>query len=142
MAKRKTTGGLMRNVTDAAGLTVGAVAAAKVSNINIPGPAFIRPLVPIVLGFFLMKRGGFLGNAGAGMVAVGGTKLLGQLAPNLGISATETVSDYVIEGAEDYALAGAEDYALAGNGEEPINAMNSSYALAGMDGEMNADFMG
>jgi len=124
MAKRKKSG-MAGNIQNAAGLTVGAVLASKVSNINLPVPAAVKPALPILLGFFLMKRGGFLGNMGAGMIAVGGTKLIGAVAPQLGIGAegAETISDYVIEGAEDYALSGAEG----------ITGENTSYALAGME---------
>lgn len=124
MAKRKKSG-MAGNIQNAAGLTVGAVLASKVSNINLPVPAAVKPALPILLGFFLMKKGGFLGNMGAGMIAVGGTKLIGAVAPQLGIGAegAETISDYVIEGAEDYALSGAEN----------ITGENTSYALAGME---------
>jgi len=128
MAKRKKTG-ITGQVTEAAGLTVGAVLASKVSNVNLPVPAPIKPVIPILLGFFLMKRGGFLGNMGAGMVAVGGTKLIGAVAPNLGIGAegSESISEYVIEGAEDYALSGSN---------EGMSATNTSYALAGMENDL------
>lgn len=141
MAKKKGGAGLMKNVQDAAGLTVGAVIASKVSNINLPVPAAVKPALPLLLGFFLMKRGGFMGNVGAGMIARGGTQLLGTLVPQLGISAQEGVSEYVIEGAEDYALSGAEDYALSG-GDEYISETNTSYALSGMEGDYNADMLG
>jgi hypothetical protein len=133
MAKKRTAGGLMKNAQDAAGLTVGAALASKVSNMNLPVPAQAKPFLPILLGFFLMKRGGFIGNMGAGMVAVGGTKLLGAVAPQLGIGAGESISEYVIEGAEDYALAGAE---------ENVSGANTSYALAGFDMESNSDLNG
>lgn len=133
MAKRRKTAGIAGQVTDAAGLTVGAVVAAKVSSINLPVPSQIKPVIPILLGFFLMKRGGFLGNMGAGMVAVGGTKLIGAVAPNLGIGAegSETISEYVIEGAEDYALAGAN---------ETVTGVSTSYALAGMENDVMEGF--
>jgi hypothetical protein len=60
------------------------------------------------------------------MIAAGGVKLLGAVAPNLGISQaaedSEMISDYVIEGADSYALAGAT---------ESVGA--TTYALAGVD---------
>jgi hypothetical protein len=140
MAKKKRGAGLTKTLTDAAALTAGAAVAAKVANINLPVPAQLKPALPIFLGLFLMKKGGFMGGVGMGMVAVGGTKLLNAVAPQLGIGADEGVSDYVIEGAEDYALAGADPFAL--NGQEPVSEVNSSYALAGMDSEFNSDMNG
>lgn len=136
MARRKKTG-MTGAVQQAAGLTVGAAVAAKVANINLPVPAAVKPALPILLGFFLMKRGGFIGNVGAGMIAVGGTKLLGAVVPQLGItgSGDETISEYVIEGADDYALAGDEMIS-----DERITGYNPSYALAGMD--VNTDELG
>lgn len=131
MAK-KSKKGMMSSLTDVAALTVGAAVASKVVNINLPVPAAAKPALPILLGLFLMKKGGFVGGVGAGMIATGGVKLIGAVAPNLGINATEEISEYVIEGAEDYALSGGE----------AISEVNSSYALAGMDEEMNADFAG
>lgn len=131
MAKKsKSTGA----VTEYAGLTLGAIAASKVSNMNIPVPAQVKPLLPIVLGIFLAKRGGMMKSIGAGMIAVGGTKLIGAVAPNLGIG--EGVSDYVIEGAGDYALAGPDDNNMNGyqySSTEPVGATSSNYALAGVD---------
>lgn len=135
MAKKRTAGGLMKNVNDAAGLTVGAALASKVSNINLPVPAAVKPLLPVFLGFFLMKRGGFMGNVGAGMVAIGGTQVIKAVAPQLGIGADESISEYVIEGAEDYALSGPD---------ENVSGYNSSYALSGMpqSDDTNSDFAG
>lgn len=123
----------MSSLSDVAALTVGAAIASKVVNINLPVPAAAKPALPILLGLFLMKKGGFMGGLGAGMVASGGVKFIGAVAPNLGINQdTEEISEYVIEGAEDYALAGGES----------ISAMNTSYALAGMDEDSNSDFAG
>lgn len=134
MAK-KTARGIMNTVQSAAALTVGAAVASKVSNINLPVPAPVKPLLPIILGAFLMKKGGFMGNVGAGMVAAGGVKAVAALAPGLGIGAGELIGDYaVIEGAEDYALAGTE------SGGETISAP-ASYALAG-DDTLNSDMFG
>jgi hypothetical protein len=129
MAKKKSTGA----VAEYAGLTIGAIAASKVSNMNIPVPAQVKPLLPIVLGIFLAKRGGMMKSIGAGMIAVGGTKLIGAVAPNLGIG--EGVSDYVIEGAGDYALAGPDDNmnGYQYSSSEPVGATSSNYALAGVD---------
>jgi len=129
MAKKsKSTGA----VTEYAGLTLGAIAASKVSNMAIPMiPEKMKPLLPIILGIFLAKRGGIMKSVGAGMIAVGGVKLVGAVAPNLGIG--EGVSDYVIEGAGDYALAGPDEdvNGYNYNSTEPVGG--SSYALSGLD---------
>lgn len=141
MAKRKSKMKVGGMLTEAAGLTIGAAAAAKVSGIALPiVPEKLRPALPIVIGFLLMNRGGgLMKSVGAGMIAGGGVKLLGQLAPGLGIGAGEGISEYQIEGAEDYALAGDDNVMLPSN--ETVTGLNSSYALAGMD-EANSDFAG
>lgn len=108
------------------GLTIGAVAAAKVANIKLPValPPVVQSALPLLIGAFLAKKPGFVGNIGKGMIAVGGTKVLAAVAPQLGIGlAAEGMGDFMIEGADTYALAGAE----TGNGMG-----NTSYALAGM----------
>lgn len=117
------------DVQETAGLTLGAVAAAKVSTIKLPValPAPVQAALPLVLGVFLSSRTGLVGAIGKGMVAAGGVKLLGAVAPNLGINAAmdtdnEMISDYVIEGNDSYALAGAT---------ESVGA--TTYALAGVD---------
>jgi hypothetical protein len=117
------------DVQETAGLTLGAVAAAKVSTIKLPValPAPVQAALPLVLGVFLSSRTGLVGAIGKGMIAAGGVKLLGAVAPNLGINAAmdtdnEMISDYVIEGADSYALAGAT---------ESLGA--TTYALAGVD---------
>lgn len=138
MAKKsRKMGGVL---TDAAALTVGAAVASKVTNINLPViPEKLRPALPIVLGIFLMNRpNAFMKSVGAGMVAAGGVKLVGQLAPGLGIGAGEGISEYTIEGAEDYALAGADNEMITGM--DTVGAYSSSYALAGVD--TNTDMMG
>jgi hypothetical protein len=127
MAK-KTSKKMKFDVQETAGLTLGAVAAAKVSSIKLPValPAPVQAALPLVLGVFLSSRPGFVGALGKGMIAAGGVKLLGAVAPNLGISQaaedSEMISDYVIEGADSYALAGAT---------ESVGA--TTYALAGVD---------
>lgn len=139
MAKKtRKMGGVL---TDAAGLTVGAAVASKVSNINLPIiPANLRPALPIVLGIFLMNRpNAFMKSLGAGMVAASGVKLVGQFAPGLGIGAGESISEYQIEGAEDYALAGADNEMLSAP-SEMVSGYSSSYALAGVD--TNTDMLG
>jgi hypothetical protein len=83
------------------------------------------------------RDGAFMKGLGAGMVAQGGVKLLGALAPGLGIGENESISDYQIEGAEDYALAGTDEMLSGG---EKVSGVNSSYALAGV--EMNTDMVG
>lgn len=117
------------DVQETAGLTLGAVAAAKVSTIKLPValPATVQAAIPLVLGVFLSSRTGLVGAIGKGMIAAGGVKLLGAVAPKLGINAAmdtdnEMISDYVIEGNDSYALAGAT---------ESVGA--TTYALAGVD---------
>jgi hypothetical protein len=117
------------NVQEYAGLTLGAIAAAKVSSIKLPVnlPPVAQAALPILLGVFLAKKAGFVGSLGKGMIAVGGTKLIGAVAPNLGIGeADESMGEYqLIEGASDYALAGAM--------ESTSTVGNTTYALAGVD---------
>ena len=127
MAKKMRMGKI--NVQEYAGLTLGAVAASKVANIKLPValPAPIQAALPILVGALLANRPGIVGSVGKGMVAVGGTKLIGALAPNLGIgqndeSSDDMISDYMIEGTDTYALAGAT---------ESVGA--TTYALAGVD---------
>jgi hypothetical protein len=120
-----------------AGLVVGAAVGAKVANLNITAiPEKLKPVLPLVLGIFLMKKKGFMASIGQGMVAVGATKTLGAFVPNLGIGASEGISEYTIEGANDYALAGMEIEGM----NEGINGA-SSYALAGVD-SFNSDLIG
>lgn len=102
---------------EAGGLTVGAVVAAKVANVNLPMnlPAPVKSALPLIVGVFLAGQKGFVGDVGKGMIAVGGVKLLNAVAPNLGIGAEgddDGMGAYQIEGASDYALAGPS-YALA-----------------------------
>jgi len=129
MAKRKfSKAGLM----EYGGFILGGALASKVANINVPMvPEKIKPLLPVVLGYLLAKRGGAMANVGKGMITVGGIKALNAFVPALGIG--EEVSDYMIEGAEQFALAG-----------EGVSAPNtgSSYALAGMEQNTNSDLFG
>lgn len=134
MAKKS--GSKKFDIQSYAGLAAGAIAASKVSTmklpINLPGP--IQAALPLVLGVILSRRSGILGDVGKGMIAVGGTKLIGTLAPNLGISQDteeDMISDYMITGADNYALAGATD-------SMPVGA--TTYALAGVDVSDNLMF--
>jgi hypothetical protein len=133
MAKKMKMGKI--NVQEYAGLTLGAVAASKVANIKLPInlPAPIQAALPILVGALLANRPGIVGSVGKGMVAVGGTKLIGALAPNLGIGqndeSDDMISDYMIEGTDTYALAGAT---------ESVGA--TTYALAGVDRRDNEMF--
>jgi hypothetical protein len=128
MAKRKISkAGLM----EYGGFIVGGALASKVATLNVPMiPEKVKPILPIVLGYFLAQRGGTIANVGKGMITVGSIKALGAFVPALGIS--EEVSDYMIEGADDYALAG-----------ETVSG-NEGYALAGqpMDFNTNSDLFG
>lgn len=124
------------NVQEYAGLTIGAIAAAKVANVKLPValPAPVQAALPLIVGALIANRPGLVGSIGKGMIAVGGTKLVGALAPNLGISQdfaveNDMISDYMIEGADTYALAGAT---------ESVGA--TTYALAGVDRKDNEMF--
>lgn len=125
MAKKSTSRKI--DIQAYAGLAAGAIAASKVSSmklpINLPGP--LQAALPLVLGVILSRRSGIIGDVGKGMIAVGGTKLIGSLAPGLGISQDpeeDIISDYMISGADSYSLAGATDSVGA-----------TTYALAGVD---------
>ena len=125
MAKKSTSRKI--DIQAYAGLAAGAIAASKVSSmklpINLPGP--LQAALPLVLGVILSRRSGIIGDVGKGMIAVGGTKLIGALAPGLGISQDpdeDMISDYMISGADSYSLAGATDSVGA-----------TTYALAGVD---------
>lgn len=124
---------------EVAGLAVGAVVAAKVAGMGASATnetlKKVYPVLPLVLGIFLMKRKGLMASIGQGMAAVGATKTIGMLAPNLGIGASEGISEYTIEGASDYALSGME---VEGINESVSGAR--SYALAGVD--TNTDLVG
>jgi hypothetical protein len=114
-------------IADYAGLTVGAVAAAKVSSIKLPInlPPAIQAVLPLLLGVMLSRKPGFVGSIGKGMIAVGGTKLLGAVAPGLGVGAAdgEETMEALITGTDTYALAGATDGTVGA----------TTYALAGVD---------
>lgn len=123
-----------------AGLAVGSVVAAKVAGMGATATnetlKKVYPVLPLILGIFLMKRKGLMASIGQGMVAVGATKTIGMLAPGLGIGGDgESISAYSIEGADSYALAGMEVEGLS----ESISGARS-YALAGV--EDNSDFAG
>lgn len=122
-----------QRVSEMAGLAAGAVVAGKVSNIKLPIalPPVVQAAVPLLLGVFLSGRKGFIGDMGKGMIAAGSIKVIGAVAPSLGIGDSmddAAINDYMIEGAADtYALAGATMGA-------------TSYALAGMDEKDSAKF--
>lgn len=115
-----------------AGLTVGGIAAGKVANLNLTFlPDKVKPFLPMVAGYFLAKnKNQMLQAVGAGMIAVGGMKVVGALAPGLGISAIE----------DDFAMVNGTEGAYAlGAAQDPLAA---SYALAGTGAEMNTDLVG
>jgi len=121
-------------VTDVAGLAVGSIAAAKVSSLKLPInlPAPIQAAIPLLIGIMLYKKAGIMGAIANGMIAVGSTKLIGAIAPNLGIGSDsmdneDMISDYMIEGSATYALAGAD---MGG----------TSYSLAGVDSKDSLNF--
>jgi len=115
-------------IADYAGLTVGAVVASKVANIKLPVnlPAPVQALLPILLGAMLAKKPGMMGSIGKGMIAVGGTKLIGAIAPRLGVGAADEESETM-----EAVLTGTDTYALAGATDGTVGA--TSYALAGVD---------
>ena len=124
---------------EVAGLAVGAVVAAKVAGMGATSTnetlKKVYPVLPLILGVFLMKRKGIIASIGQGMAAVGATKTIGMVAPKLGIGYSEGISEYTIEGASDYALAGMEVEGI----NESISGARS-YALAGVD--TNTDLVG
>jgi len=137
MAKKMLSG---ISAKDIAGLAVGAAAASKVATMGAASTNTMiqkaAPFLPVLLGLFLMKKKGITGSIGMGMVAVGATKAIGKLVPNLGIGITESISDYTVEGIDStYALAGMEVEGM----NEGMNGA-SSYALAGVD--TNTDLVG
>lgn len=121
-----------------AGLAVGAVVGAKVATLTTTAiPDKLKPVLPLVLGIFLMKKKGLMASIGQGMVAVGATKTIGAFAPTLGIGVTEGISEYTVEGLDsNYALAGMEIEGMSESVSGP-----ASYALAGVDA-YNTDLMG
>lgn len=124
---------------EVAGLAVGAVVAAKVAGMGATSTnetlKKVYPVLPLILGVFLMKRKGIMASIGQGMAAVGATKTIGMVAPKLGIGYSEGISEYTIEGASDYALSGMEVEGI----NESISGARS-YALAGVD--TNTDLVG
>lgn len=112
-------------VMEYAGLAAGAVLASKVSKIQLPValPPVVQSALPLVVGIFLASKKGFVGSVGKGMIAVGGVKMIGVLAPSLGINGgylDAPVADYMIEGA---------NYSLAGN----TSSQEYPSSLAGVD---------
>jgi len=75
----------------------GAVASIVTNKLTMIADTRIRAAVPVVLGIFLAgNKNKMLSGLGDGMVAVGGTKLVAALLPNMGISAID--ADEVVEG--------------------------------------------
>ena len=84
--------------TKAATLVGGGVVASIVTNkLTMIADTRIRAAIPVALGIFLAgNKNKMIAGLGEGMVAVGGTKLVGALLPNMGISAID--ADEVVEG--------------------------------------------
>ena len=84
--------------TKAATLVGGGVVASIVTNkLTMIADTRIRAAVPVALGIFLAgNKNKMIAGLGEGMIAVGGTKLVGSLLPNMGISAID--ADEVVEG--------------------------------------------
>lgn len=133
MAKSKKSSKI--NFADVGAAILGGAIAGKVANINLPMvPEKVRPALPLLIGFLLSKQSGAMKAVGTGMLVVGGIKTLNAFAPGLGIGEmNESISDYMIEGAENYALNGMEE-SLSGQG---------SYSLSGVTSdEVNSDNFG
>lgn len=79
-------------------LVAGGVVASIVTNkLTMIADNRLRSAVPVVLGIFLAgNKNKMISGLGDGMVAVGGTKLVASLLPNMGISAID--ADEVVEG--------------------------------------------
>jgi len=79
-------------------LVAGGVVASIVTNkLTMIADTRIRAAVPVVVGIFLAgNKNKMISGLGDGMIAVGGTKLVGALLPNMGISAID--ADEVVEG--------------------------------------------
>lgn len=116
-------------------LVIGGVVAAKVATLPIPMvPEKVRPLVPVLVGYLLTRsKNANLKYAGKGMIVVGAVKTVGAFVPQLGISETPGMGDYVISGDDTMMLNGTEDmgYPAALAGSTP--GMGYPAALAGMD---------
>jgi len=84
--------------TKAATLVGGGVVASIVTNkLTMIADVRIRAAIPVALGIFLAgNKNKMVAGLGEGMVAVGGTKLVGAFLPNMGISAID--ADEVVEG--------------------------------------------
>lgn len=117
-------------ITDALALVVGGVVASKASSLPLSFiPDKVKPLVPIVAGYFLSRnKNRMVQGVGAGMIAVGGIKAVSVFAPGLGISSI----DEMINGGEDIYLNGMGSVwnALAG-GEQMSAVPGGGNALAG-----------
>lgn len=132
MAKSKKSSKI--NFADIGAAILGGAIAGKVANINLPMvPEKVRPALPLLIGFLLSKQSGAMKAVGTGMLVVGGIKTLNAFVPALGIGEmNESISDYMIEGAENYAL----------NGMETSLSGPSSYSLSGVSDQENSDMFG
>lgn len=117
---------------------IGAVAAGKVAQINLPVPEKAKPFVPVLAGVLLMMvKNNQAKAAGLGMAIYGGARALNAAIPALGLGGDESMGDYMIEG-PDYALAGPDnDGTFIGAATET----GSSYALAGVGEDFTNDDM-
>lgn len=114
----------------ALGLVGGAVAAQLVvkKTATMIGNDKIRAALPLVLGFVLSgQKNAMMKNAGFGMIAVGGSTLIGTMIPSLGISGVGNYSDDLaglydevvnLEGTDDSPLADAPDMPDSGVGDD------------------------
>lgn len=131
MAKSKKSSKI--NLADIGAAILGGAVASKVANINLPMiPEKARPALPLLIGFLLANKSGAMKAVGTGMLVVGGIKTLNSFVPALGIGEmNESISDYIIEGAENYALNGMEEnlsgptsYSLSGVTSDEVNTDN------------------
>ena len=95
-----------------AGLTIGSVAAGYVQKfVPIENP-MIKAAAPILVGFFLIGKKGMVADLGAGMIARGGSDLLGSFGiggydtpnPLNGILTPSQMVNATINGAPDNAV--------------------------------------
>ena len=94
--------------TDAAGLVAGAIVANLINSklaAKVTNPK-VRNAIPLVFGLFLLtNKSEMVKMAGAGMAAVGGSRLLGTAVPALagvcGVGELEGVYDELIQGVNE-----------------------------------------
>jgi hypothetical protein len=114
-----------------AGLVGGAIAGNFVSNKlkeTMPTVGAFAPIAPIALGFLLLSnKNKLVSEAGAGMIAIGGAKLVGEYVPAL------SISDNVLA---DNVLAAPREIDLT-----PLSEAMEDQVLADLSEDMNGEDM-